>query len=91
MRTSNPPSYDKVFQIMTPSGAVQAQNTALSNHRGLLVINTSTTATNTAITFTNIDGTTCAMAFAPGVTVLPLQIWKYSYTVATNMYIYGLL
>jgi hypothetical protein len=75
---------------MTPSGAVQAQNTALSNHRGLLVVNTAAT-NNTAITFTNIDGTTCAMVFAPGTTLLPLQIWKYSFTVATNMYIYGLV
>jgi len=92
MRTSNPPSYDKIFSIYTASGTALTDS-VVSTHRGLLLINTSATTVNTAITkITNIDGTTTGtIAVAPGATILPLQIWKISVSLSAGLYIYGLV
>ena len=89
MRTSNPPSYDKIFAIYSASGTLT--NYEVPSHRGLLLINTSTTTTTTSTTITNIDGTTVTLAIAPGVTLLPLQIWKITQTSASGIRIYGLV
>ena len=62
MRTSNPPSYDKITTLYTTNAATMADGSSLSNyilpfHRGLLLENTSATATITdKIAITNIDG-----------------------------------
>ena len=89
MRTSNPPSYDKIFAIYSGSGTLT--DYVVPSHRGLLLINTSTTTTTTSTTITNIDGTTVTLAIAPGATLLPLQIWKVTQTTASGIRIYGLV
>jgi len=89
MRTSNPPSYDKIFAIYSATGTLT--DYVVPSHRGLLLINTSTTTTATSTTITNIDGTTVTLAIAPGVTLLPLQIWKITQTSASSIRIYGLV
>lgn len=97
MRTSNPPSYDKIFEMYVSTGTYGGAAGVMSayvvnQHRGLLVVNTSTTSTNTAFTVTNIDGTTTTLAIAPGATLLPLQIWKLTVASAqSTIRIYGLL
>jgi len=97
MRTSNPPSYDKIFEMYlstsTYGGAAGVMSAyVVGSHRGLLLINTSTTTTNTAFTITNIDGTTSAITIAPGATLLPLQIWKLTVASAQGgIRIYGLV
>lgn len=91
MRTSTPPSYDKIFSIYSATGTLT--DSIVSNHRALLLINTSATTVNTAITkITNIDGTTTGtIAVAPGATILPLQVWKISVSSSGTLYIYGLV
>lgn len=89
MRTSNPPSYDKIFAIYSATGSLT--NYVVPSHRGLLLINTSTSTTTTSTTITNIDGSTVTLAIAPGATLLPLQVWKISQTTAAGIRIYGLL
>ena len=97
MRTSNPPSYDKIFEMYISTGSYGGSAGvmsayAVSNHRGLLLVNTSTSTTNTAFTITNIDGTTTTLAIAPGATLIPLQIWKLTVASAqSSIRIYGLV
>lgn len=89
MRTSTPPSYDKIFAIYNATGTLT--DYVVPSHRGLLLINTSTTTTTTSTTITNIDGTTATLAISPGATLLPLQVWKITQTSASGIRIYGLL
>lgn len=97
MRTSNPPSYDKIFEMYVSTGSYGGAAGVMSAytvgiHRGLLLVNTSTTATNTAFTITNLDNTTTTLAIAPGATLLPVQILKLTVTSAqSTIRIYGLL
>ena len=92
MKTSNPPSYDKIFNIKYAGTDTVARGATIPEHRGLLII---ATATNTTFSFTNIDGTTTTMTFVSGSIVLPLQIKSYTYTgnqgALTNVSIYGLV
>ena len=90
MRTSNPPSYDKIFNIKYAGTDTIARNATIPAHRGLLII---ATATNSTFSFTNIDGTTATIAFVTGSIVLPLQIKSYTYTGTsqTTVSIYGLV
>jgi hypothetical protein len=88
IRTSNPPSYDKIFAIKVAGTDTIAEDATIPAHRGLLVV---ATANNSTFTFTNLDGTTAAMQFTTGSIVLPLQIKSYSYTgTQTTVSIYGL-
>ena len=89
MKTSNPPSYDKIFNIKFGGTDTVARDATIPEHRGLLII---ATATNSTFTFTNIDGTTATMLFILGTIVLPLQIKSYTYTGSsqTTVTIYGL-
>jgi len=89
MKTSNPPSYDKIFNIKYGGTDTVARGATIPEHRGLLII---ATATNSTFTFTNIDGTTATMVFILGTIVLPLQIKSYTYTGSsqTSVTIYGL-
>jgi len=90
MRTSNPPSYDKIFTIYNATGTLT--DYVVPPHRGLLLSNTSTTATNVQFTVTNMDGTTATLPISPGSMVLPLQIQKITVgTSQTTIRIYGLL
>ena len=97
MRTSNPPSYDKIFEMYNSGttyngGAGIMTASVVGSHRGLLLVNTSTTTSNTAFTITNIDGTTSAITIAPGATLLPVQIWKLTVASAQGgIRIYGLV
>lgn len=88
MRTSNPPSYDKIFPIRTGATINVAANVTIPSHRGLFI----TTTAITTVTFTNIDGTTCDVYFPSGVSyVLPIQVKNYTSSSTTSIYIYGLL
>lgn len=88
VRTSNLPSYDKIFAIKIGAVNVISPNDIIPHHRGLLV---AATGNSTLFTFTNFDETTCGMQFTTGSIVLPLQIKSYSYTeTPTNISIYGL-
>jgi len=97
MRTSNPSSYDKIFEIYnsatTYNGGVGIMTASVvGSHRGLLLVNTNATTSNSTFTITNIDGTTSAIAIAPGATLLPLQIWKLTVASAQGFIrIYGLV
>jgi hypothetical protein len=97
MRTSNPSSYDKIFEIYnsatTYNGGVGIMTASVvGSHRGLLLVNTSTTASNSTFTITNIDGTTAPITIAPGATLLPVQIWKLTVASAQGgIRIYGLV
>ena len=97
MRTSNPPSYDKIFDMYISTGSYGGATGVMSSyvvgqHRGLLLINTSSSTTNTAFTITNIDGTTSTLAISPGALILPLQIWKLTVASAQSaIRIYGLV
>jgi len=89
IRTSNPPSYDKIFAIYT-AAAVIASGATLPGHRGLYIATTSTAE----LTLTNIDGTTAVVRFPANTQiVLPLQIKSYTTptTGPTVIYIYGLI
>ena len=86
MRTSNPPSYDKVFPIRLGATATIAADAEIPPHRGLLIVSTGTV---TGITFKNLDNTTSLMYFVAGSIVLPLQI--HSYSGSGTVYIYGLI
>lgn len=89
MRTSTPPSYDKIFQMYSGTGTLSAS--VVSQHRGLFLINTDASI-NLNVTATNIDGTTCTLPIPVGATVLPLQIWKLTISAQqSNIKIYGLL
>ena len=96
MRTSNPPSYDKITTLYTTNAATMADGSSLTNyvvpsHRALLLVNNSTTTMITdKITATNIDGTTSNIQVSPGTTLLPLQIWKLTITQTSGLYIYSL-
>jgi len=96
MRTSNPPSYDQLKTLYTSNATTMADGSSLTNyvvpsHRGLLLVNSSTTAMVTdKITATNIDGTTSNIQVSPGTTLLPLQVWKLTVTQTTGLYIYSL-
>jgi len=88
IRTSNQPSYDKIFQIKNAGTDVIAKTAVIPAHRGLLIV---ATATNSTFTFTNLDGTTCDMIFVTGNFILPIQIRSYTYTgTQTTVSIYGL-
>ena len=90
IRTSNPPSYDKIFSIFLANTAVIASGATLPGHRGLYIATTGTAE----VTFTNIDGTTAAVRFPTNTQiVLPLQIKSYTTpsTGSTVIYIYGLI
>lgn len=97
MRTSNPPSYDKIFEMYNSGTAYGGAAGVMSayvvgSHRGLLLVNTSTTTSNSAFTITNIDGTTAPITIAPGATLLPVQIWKLTVASAQGgIRIYGLV
>ena len=89
IRTSNPPSYDKIFPIYLAT-AVIASGATLPGHRGLYIATTATAE----VTFTNIDGSTAAVRFPSNTQiVLPLQIKSYTTpsTGSTVIYIYGLI
>ena len=92
MRTSNPPSYDKIFSIYAGSGTLSI-DTNLSSHRGLLLINTSGSTITNAVTVKNREtATTVTLAIAPGAIVLPLQVQSIGIgTQNTSIYIYGLV
>lgn len=91
IRTSNPPSYDKIFSIFLANTQVIASGATLPGHRALYIVATATAE----VTFTNIDGTTAAVRFASGTQILlPLQIKSYTttgMTGPTSLYIYGLI
>lgn len=89
IRTSTPPSYDKIFSIYT-AGAIIPSNQTLPGHRGLYIATTSTAE----LTFNNIDGTAATVRFPLNTQiVLPLQIKSYTTptTGASSIYIYGLI
>ena len=87
LRSSNHPSYDKIFNIRNGATATIAESAVIPNHRALLV---NCTGAGT-LTVTNLDGTTCAIPFTTADrTLLPLQIKKYAVTSGT-FEIYGLL
>jgi len=97
MRTSNPPSYDQLKTLYISGATLMADGSSLTNyvvpsHRGLLLVNSSTTAMITdKITATNIDGTTSNIQVSPGTTLLPLQVWKLTVSSGTTgLYIYSL-
>lgn len=90
MRTSNPASYDKIFVIYGASGTLN-KDTKLSNHRALLLINSSASVDTTTVTVKNTDNTEITLAVASGATILPLQ--AYGIGIASpnsNIRIYGL-
>jgi hypothetical protein len=88
IRTSNPPSYDSIFPIRRGTTIDIAVDTLIPAHRGLFV----STSSATTITFTNLDGTSCATYFPANISiVLPLQIKQYSASSTTGIFIYGLL
>jgi hypothetical protein len=97
MRTSNPPSYDKIFEMYNSGttyngGAGIMTASVVGSHRGLLLVNTNTTTSNSTFTITNIDGTTAPITIAPGATLLPVQIWKLTVASAQGFIrIYGLV
>jgi hypothetical protein len=89
MRTSNPASYDKIFQIYGASGTSN-KDTVISPHRGLLLVNSSASV-DTTVTVKNIDNTEITLAIASGATVLPLQVQGIGISSPnTNIRIYGL-
>jgi hypothetical protein len=97
MRTSNPPSYDKITSLYTTNAAAMVDGSSLTNyvlpsHRAIIVVNTSATATITdKIAITNIDGTSGGnLQVAPGMTILPIQIWKMTITQVAGLYVYAL-
>ena len=91
MRTSNPPSYDKIFSIYDASGTRNI-NTALDPHRALLLVNSATTTNTTTVSIKNLDNSTLTLAIAPGATLLPLQVGGIGITTqSTSIRIYGLV
>ena len=97
MRTSNPPSYDKITSLYTTNATTMVDGSSLTNyvlpkHRGLLLVNTSATTTITdKIAITNIDGTSGGnLQVSPGMTLLPIQIWKTTITQVSGLYVYAL-
>ena len=95
MRTSNPPSYDKIFQIYVGSTATITEYSAPASsamlipaHRGLLVL----TSDQVTVDFYNLDGTKSTLTFPINTfLVLPLQIKYYDVTAGSgNLYLYGL-
>ena len=91
MRTSNPASYDKIFSIYAGSG-VLSTGTNLDFHRGLLLINTTTSAITNAVVVKNVaTGELVTLAIAPGSTILPLQVQAIGIASQNaSIFIYGL-
>lgn len=90
MKTSNPPSYDKIFSIKMGATQSVTSGATIPDHRALLII-TTTSPTFGAITFTNMDNTVVSMGFGVGTYILPMQIKSYTYGTSTGVFIYGLL
>jgi hypothetical protein len=87
LRSSNHPSYDKIFTIRRSGTATITESDIIPNHRALYIYCTS----SGVITFTNLDGTTSAVDFIQNVPIiLPLQVKKYAVTSGT-FNIYGLV
>lgn len=96
IRTSNPASYDKIFEIYKNGTAVLSSGTTttLPNNRGVLIITGSA-----AFTFRlyNLEHTTAVPSYAdliiPANTtiILPIQVKYYTVTTGTGCSIYGLL
>lgn len=87
LRSSNHPSYDKIFTIRRGATATIAESDTIPNHRALYIYCTTTGV----ITFTNLDGTTSAVDFVSNLSIiLPLQVKKYAVTSGT-FNIYGLV
>ena len=103
LRTSSPPSYDKIFEIFTAGTAATScpkytsdSGTVLPNHRALFIVTNNTTTLT--VKFYNLDHTTANPSFSTVVfpfncnLILPVQVKFYDVTAGgSTSYIYGLI
>lgn len=96
IRTSNPASYDKIFQIYKSGASVlpSGTTTTLPNNRAVLII-----TGDTPFTFRlyNLEHTAAVPSYADLVIpinttiILPIQVKYYTVTTGINSSLYGLL
>jgi len=95
IKTSNPASYDKIFEIYKNGSAVLSSGTttSLPNNRGVLIV------AGAQFTFRlyNLEHTTAAPSYADLIIpinttiILPIQVKYYTVTTGSSCSIYGLV